>query len=87
MNIISKLHLQNIWDNQITFDLDSFRIHSYFSLIWNEKYEVCPGLGWETERVLFKMLYSMKFWNCTKTLIDDLKDWDKEWTSNDAKYF
>ena len=87
VNIISKLRLQNIWDNQITFDLDSFRVHAYFSLIWNENYEVCPGLGWEIERVLFKMLYAMKFWNCEKTLIDDLKDYSKTWTGYDAKYF
>ena len=29
----------------------------------------------------------MKFWNCDKTLIDDLKDYSKTWTGYDAKYF
>jgi len=29
----------------------------------------------------------MKFWNCSKTLIDDLADYSKTWTGYDAKYF
>lgn len=79
VNIVSKLHLQNIWVNNITFDVDKFKVHSYLSLIWTENFEVCPGLGWESERVLAKILYNMKFWNCSKILIDDLKDYDSTW--------
>lgn len=73
--------------NVLTFDLDQFKVHSYVSLIFNENFEVCPGLGWETQRVLFRLLYTMKFWNCSKTLIDDLADYSKTWTGYDAKYF
>lgn len=85
--MISNFFLQNIWVNVLTFDLDQFKVHTYLSIIVNENFEICPGLGWETQRVLFKLLYTMKFWNCSKTLLDDLADFSKTWTGYDAKYF
>lgn len=44
-------------------------------------------MGWEADRLLFRVLYTMKFWNCSKTLIDDLADYSGTWTGFDAKYF
>lgn len=73
--------------NTVTFDLDQFKANAFISLIFNENFEVCPGIGWEAERVLFRVLYTMKFWNCDKTLIDDLADYSTTWTGYDAKYF
>ena len=29
----------------------------------------------------------MKFWNCSKILVDDLADFSRTWTGFDAKYF
>ena len=86
-NIISNLFLQNIWVNVLTLDINQFKAHTFFSLILNENFEICPGFGWQTEKVLFKMLYTMKFWNCAKTLVDDLADFSKTWTGYEAKYF
>jgi len=57
------------------------------SLIINENFAICPGLGWETEKVLFKALWTMKFWNCKKTLVDYLADFSQTWTGFEAKYF
>jgi len=85
--IISSLLLQNIWVNNVTFDLDQFKANLFISLIFNSNLEVCPGIGWEAERLLFRVLYTMKFWNCSKTLIDDLADYSSTWTGVDAKYF
>lgn len=73
--------------NKLTFDLDQFKANAFISLIFNDKLQVCPGIGWDFERVLFRVLYSMKFWNCNKTLIDDLADYSRTWTGYDAKYF
>lgn len=56
-------------------------------MILNENFEICPGFGWETQKVLFKMLYTMKFWNCEKTLVDDLADFSATWSGYEAKYF
>ena len=86
-NLISNLFLQNVWVNVITADLDQFKVNMFISLIINENFEVCPGLGWETQRVLFKILWTMKMWNCSKTLVNDLADFSSTWTGYDAKYF
>ena len=76
-----------MWVNELTFDLDQFKTNVYLSLILNEEFDVCPGVGWESEVVLFKLVYAMKFWNCSKTIINDLADFSSTWTGYDAKYF
>lgn len=86
-NIISSLRIQNLWTNQITFDLDMFKINTFMSFIFNEDFEICPGLGWQTERVLFKILWAMSFWNCSKILVNDLADFSTTWTGVNALYF
>ena len=83
-NLISTLFLQNFWVNILTLDLDQFKTNIYISLIVNEDLQVCPGMGWETQRILLRFLYNMKFWNCSKTLIEDLKDYRRTWTGFDA---
>lgn len=57
------------------------------SLIVNEDFGICPGLGFERQKILLRVLWTMKFWNCQKTLIDDLADFSLTWTGFDAKYF
>jgi hypothetical protein len=86
-NLISKFHLQNIWSNSLTVDLDRFKTNYFISLIFNEDYGICPGFGFERQKVLLRVLWTMKFWNCQKTLIDDLADYSATWTGYDAKYF
>ena len=86
-NLISTLFIQNVWVNELTFDLDQFKTNLYISMILNEEFDVCPGLGWESEVVLFKLVYAMKFWNCSKTLVNDLADFSSTWTGYEAKYF
>lgn len=59
----------------------------FMSVIFNEDFGICPGIGWTTERVLFRLLWTMKFWNCQKTLLDDLADFSTTWTGYYAQYF
>ena len=75
-----------MWVNELTFDLDQFKTNLYISMILNEEFDVCPGFGWESEVVLFKLVYAMKFWNCSKTLVYDLADFSSTWTGLEAKY-
>lgn len=86
-NLISTLFIKNVWVNEITFDLDQFKMNLFISYIFNEEFDICPGLGWESEVILFKLVYAMKFWNCSKTLIADLADFSATWTGYEAKYF
>ena len=86
-NIISTFFIENLIVNELTFDVDQFKTNLFLSMIVNEEFKICTGLGWETDRVLFKVLYTMKFWNCSKTLVDDLADFSKTWTGFEAKYF
>lgn len=86
-NLISTLFVQNVWVNELTFDVDQFKMNVFISLIFNEEFDLCPGIGWDSEVILFKLVYAMKFWNCQKTLVNDLADFSSTWTGYDAKYF
>lgn len=86
-NLISTLFIQNVWVNEITFDLDQFKANGFISFILNEEFDICPGLGWETEEIKFYLIYAMKFWNCSKTLVNDLADFSSTWTGYEAQYF
>lgn len=86
-NIVSNLRLLNLWIANLTFDLDQFTWNAFLSLIVNENFELCPGFGVENETILLKVLWTMKFWNCSKTLVDDLADFSSTWTGYEAKYF
>ena len=81
------MRLLNLWINNVTFDLDQFTYNLFLSLIVNENFELCPGFGIENETILLKVLWTMKFWNCSKTLVDDLADFSSTWTGYEAKYF
>ena len=75
VNIISKLWLQNLWINNITFDIDQFKQNLYVSLIVNENLNVCTGFGYKTERIVLNITWAMKMWNCSKVLLNDLADY------------
>ena len=85
--IISTLKLMNIWQQDLTIDLDQFKTNVFISLIFNENLQVCPGIGFDSEKILLKVLHAMRFWECKKTLIDDLADFSSTWTGVNAKYF
>ena len=86
-NIINTLFIQNLWVTELTFDLDQFKTNWFISMIFNEDFAVCPGFGWEANQVLLRILWTMKFWNCSKTLINDLADFSTTWTGYNAQYF
>lgn len=86
-NLISTLFLQNIWVNVLTFDVDQFKANFFTSLIINEDFGFCPGFGFETQKILLRILYTMKFWDCKKTIVSDLADFSSTWTGYEAKYF
>ncbi len=86
-NLISTLFLQNIWVNVLTLDIDQFKANFFISLIINEDLAFCPGLGFETQKILMRILYTMKFWDCKKTIVNDLADFSSTWTGYEAKYF
>jgi len=73
--------------NEITFNLEQFKANLFISYIFNEEFDICPGIGWETEEILFKLVFAMKFWNCDKTVINDLADFSSTLTGYEAKYF
>lgn len=37
-NLVSKLFLQNIWVNEVTVDVDQFKLNIFLSLIFNERF-------------------------------------------------
>lgn len=73
--------------NVLTLDIDQFKTNFFVSLIINENFGFCPGLGFETEKILMRILYTMKFWDCKKTIVNDLADFSSTWTGYEAKYF
>ena len=86
-NFVSTLFIQNLWVNVITFDIEQFKLNVFVSWILTDDFAICPGLGWETEEILMKLEWTMKFWNCNKTLLNNLADLSSTWTGYNAKYF
>ena len=83
-NIISTFFIENLFVNVFTIDVDQFKTNLFFSFILNEDFGVCNGFGFETEKILLRLLYTMKFWDCKKTIVDDLADFSSTWTSSKA---
>jgi len=84
---VSSFTINNLWANTVTFDLDQFKSNLFISLIFTNDYKLCTGIGYDIEKILFRVLFTMNFWNCKKTLVDDLTDYSSTWTGYNAKYF
>ena len=84
---MSSFTINNLWANTVTFDLDQFKSNLFISLIFTNDYKLCTGIGYDIEKILFRVLFTMNFWNCKKTLVDDLTDYSSTWTGYNAKYF
>ena len=48
--------------------------------------EVCLGAGYEVEHVEFLLEMSMKFNDCYKVILTDICEYNKSWSSRNAKW-
>ena len=76
-----QFYLQQVYDvrrliyNEFTVDLTKFRINYFFSVIFNNNTQVCPGMGYETEAIDLELTTTSQFQDCYKVIVDDLCDW------------
>ena len=70
-----------------TVDLSKFKLSWFFSIIVNDEFSICPGMGYEHDKV--EMLFSTKLRIAQgyKKMITDLCDFSGAWTGFEAKYF
>ena len=73
-----------MWVNVITFNIEQFKLNVFVSSILTDDFALCPGIGWETEIITMQLLWTMKFWNCSKTLLSNLADFSGQWTGYEA---
>lgn len=85
--LVSKFTILNLYVNQLEADLTKFKTDVFFSLIFNSWFEVCPGMGWNIEKIFFKWIMSQSMWNCRKTIANDFIDYTTTWVGYDAKWF
>lgn len=83
-NIVSSFTIANVWASDVTVDLDQFKANLFISTIFTNSRNLCLGIGYDIEKILFRVYFAMKFWNCKKTLIDDLTDYDSNFTGFNA---
>lgn len=86
-NIMSDLTLQALYINQLTMDIEKFKLNYFMSLIFTNDYYICFGAGQQAQEIKILVEMAQKFWNCSKTIVDDLADFSATWTGADAKYF
>jgi len=65
--------------------MDRFKYWFILSLIFNENFQVCPAIGYDTQRIRAEWDMEVQFYNCSKPLINDVFDWSTTWTGVWAK--
>ena len=59
----------------------------YFSMIINEDYKACFGLGWDSDTISISWTLSYVFINCVKKIFEKLCDLSENWRGLEAKWF
>ena len=69
-----------------TTDLGRFKVGWFFSMITNEEYSVCPGMGYEHDKMELLNSAHVRIEDCYKKIITDLCDYSQTWTGYETKW-
>lgn len=59
----------------------------FFSLIFNNDFKYCFGMGWNTDTISIAWTLSYIFINCAKKMFEKLCDLSENWRGAEAKWF
>ena len=77
-------HIEKVTIIELLFDIPSFITSLIGSFSINSQWSACGGAGYESERIYAYWKLKLRFYNCSKALIDNVFDWSSNWTGNDA---
>ena len=69
---------------ELLFDLEEFYAAIIASVVVNEKWQGCFGVGYEHDRIYASWKMQVQFYNCTKNLLNNVFDVSEQWTGYDA---
>lgn len=79
--------IQKMIDWNFIANLKKFKLAVFFSIIVNDEFSICPGIGIEQEKVDFKTSTTVRLTDCYKKMIKDICDFSSTWTGFEAKIF
>ena len=79
-----KFHIEKVTIIEMLFDMPAFVTSLIGSFSINSVWQFCGGVGYESERIYALWKLKLRFYNCSKAIIDDVFDWSSSWTGNDA---
>ena len=82
----SMFNIERLIYNELTGDITKFMFDWFFSIIINEEFSICPGMGYENGIIEFLWTTAFKFPDCYKNVLVDLCDFSTTWTGYEAKY-
>jgi hypothetical protein len=83
----SVLLIQKMIDWKFVANLKKFKLAVFFSLIVNDEFSICPGIGIEQGAVDFKTSTTVRLTDCYKKMITDICDFSSTWTGEEARIF
>ena len=85
--VVSKFLIDNLYKNQFTVDIPSFKTSLVASFIVNEKGQFCPGLAGNVGTIDLQLSMIHNMMNCTKTLLKNFWSVEGVWTGKSAQLF
>lgn len=70
----SSFNIDRLYENGISFYIDEFEIYFEYGMLFDKGGQVCLELGWYLGSIVWTIDLVHRFWNCNKTLINDLSD-------------
>lgn len=83
----SELKLDELYFNEFTLDIPSFKTYLYAGMIINQRFQYCPGVGYNIDNIDLELTMIQKMQNCWITLLKNFWSVDGVWTGKGAKIF
>jgi len=81
-----KLEIQQLIYWLFVIDIPKFKAAWFMSLIVNQQFSVCPGMGYNVDKIELVLSTRIRIEECYKKLIVDLCNLPAVWTLKEAKY-
>ena len=85
--VVSKFQIDQLYKNEFTVDIPSFKAYLFSGFIVNQKFQFCPGVGWSLGTIDLKLSMIHNMMNCTKTILKNFWNVEGIWTGTSAQIF
>ena len=67
-------------------NMNQVEIAVYSAFTFYDTGMVCLGMGWDAPKIAIDLQFTLQFYDCYKTMLDNLGDWKANWISDTAKW-